>query len=338
MIIFNNISLKPYNTFGIEADAMIFAEMQNLQDIQMFLNSAQYKNMPKLILGGGSNVLLTKDFEGVVVKINTKGIFKVNETEQHVWLNVQSGVAWDDFVNYCIDNDFGGIENLSLIPGNVGSCPIQNIGAYGVEVKDSIDSVEVVDIKSMQMFELKNEECNFAYRSSIFKQELKDKVIIVSVTYKLTKKHQLHLEYGAITDELNKMGIAQPTIRNVAKAVCNIRNCKLPDPKEICNAGSFFKNPSITEKDYTNLKSSFPEIPSYTQTDGTYKIPAGWLIEQCGWKGHKEGNVGVHTNQALVLVNYGNATGKEVLLLSEKIQQSVKKKFGLELQTEVNII
>ena len=337
MIIFNNISLKPYNTFGIEADAMIFAEMQNLQDIQMFLNSAQYKNMPKLILGGGSNVLLTKDFEGVVVKINTKGIFKVNETEQHVWLNVQSGVAWDDFVNYCIDNDFGGIENLSLIPGNVGSCPIQNIGAYGVEVKDSIDSVEVVDIKSMQMFELKNEECNFAYRSSIFKQELKDKVIIVSVTYKLTKKHQLHLEYGAITDELNKMGIAQPTIRNVAKAVCNIRNCKLPDPKEICNAGSFFKNPSITEKDYTNLKSSFPEIPSYTQTDGTYKIPAGWLIEQCGWKGHKEGNVGVHTNQALVLVNYGNATGKEVLLLSEKIQQSVKKKFGLELQTEVNI-
>ena len=337
MIIFNNISLKPYNTFGIEADAMIFAEMQNLQDIQMFLNSAQYKNMPKLILGGGSNVLLTKDFEGVVVKINTKGIFKVNETEQHVWLNVQSGVAWDDFVNYCIDNDFGGIENLSLIPGNVGSCPIQNIGAYGVEVKDSIDSVEVVDIKSMQMFELKNEECNFAYRSSIFKQELKDKVIIVSVTFKLTKKHQLHLEYGAITDELNKMGIAQPTIRNVAKAVCNIRNCKLPDPKEICNAGSFFKNPSITEKDYTNLKSSFPEIPSYTQTDGTYKIPAGWLIEQCGWKGHKEGNVGVHTNQALVLVNYGNATGKEVLLLSEKIQQSVKKKFGLELQTEVNI-
>ena len=337
MIIFNNVSLKPYNTFGIEADAMIFAEMQNLQDIQMFLNSAQYKNMPKLILGGGSNVLLTKDFEGVVVKINTKGIFKVNETEQHVWLNVQSGVAWDDFVNYCIDNDFGGIENLSLIPGNVGSCPIQNIGAYGVEVKDSIDSVEVVDIKSMQMFELKNEECNFAYRSSIFKQELKDKVIIVSVTYKLTKKHQLHLEYGAITDELNKMGIAQPTIRNVAKAVCNIRNCKLPDPKEICNAGSFFKNPSITEKDYTNLKSSFPEIPSYTQTDGTYKIPAGWLIEQCGWKGHKEGNVGVHTNQALVLVNYGNATGKEVLLLSEKIQQSVKKKFGLELQTEVNI-
>ena len=337
MIIFNNISLKPYNTFGIEADAMIFAEMQNLQDIQMFLNSAQYKNMPKLILGGGSNVLLTKDFEGVVVKINTKGIFKVNETEQHVWLNVQSGVAWDDFVNYCIDNDFGGIENLSLIPGNVGSCPIQNIGAYGVEVKDSIDSVEVVDIKSMQMFELKNEECNFAYRSSIFKQELKDKVIIVSVTYKLTKKHQLHLEYGAITDELNKMGIAQPTIRNVAKAVCNIRNCKLPDPKEIGNAGSFFKNPTITEKDYSNLKSSFPEIPSYTQTDGTYKIPAGWLIEQCGWKGHKEGNVGVHTNQALVLVNYGNATGKEVLLLSEKIQQSVKKKFGLELQTEVNI-
>ena len=316
---------------------MIFAEMQNLQDIQMFLNSAQYKNMPKLILGGGSNVLLTKDFEGVVVKINTKGIFKVNETEQHVWLNVQSGVAWDDFVNYCIDNDFGGIENLSLIPGNVGSCPIQNIGAYGVEVKDSIDSVEVVDIKSMQMFELKNEECNFAYRSSIFKQELKDKVIIVSVTFKLTKKHQLHLEYGAITDELNKMGIAQPTIRNVAKAVCNIRNCKLPDPKEIGNAGSFFKNPSITEKDYTNLKSSFPEIPSYTQTDGTYKIPAGWLIEQCGWKGYKEGNVGVHANQALVLVNYGNATGKEVLLLSEKIQQSVKKKFGLDLQTEVNI-
>ena len=316
---------------------MIFAEMQNLQDIQMFINSAQYKSMPKLILGGGSNVLLTKDFEGVVVKINTKGIFKINETEQHVWLNVQSGVAWDDFVNYCIDNDFGGIENLSLIQGNVGSSPIQNIGAYGVEVKDSIDSVEVVDIKSMQMFELKNEECNFAYRNSIFKQELKDKVIIVSVTYKLTKKHQLHLEYGAITDELNKMGITQPNIRNVAKAICNIRNCKLPDPKEIGNAGSFFKNPTITEKDYSNLKSSFPEIPSYTQTDGTYKIPAGWLIEQCGWKGYKEGNVGVHANQALVLVNYGNATGKEVLLLSEKIQQSVKKKFGLDLQTEVNI-
>jgi len=338
MIIVENVSLKPYNTFGIDVNARIFAEMQNLQDIQLFLNTAKYKSIQKLILGGGSNILFTKDFEGVVVKINTKGIFKAKETEEHVWLNVQAGITWDDLVNYCIDNDLGGIENLALIPGNVGSCPIQNIGAYGVEVKDSIESVEVVDIKSMQMYELKNNECNFGYRSSIFKHELKDKVIIVSVTFKLSKKHQLHLEYGAIPDELTKMGIKQPKIRDVAKAISNIRHCKLPDPKEIGNAGSFFKNPTITAKDYLILMSSFPELPSYSQPDGTYKIPAGWLIEQCGWKGHRENNAGVHEKQALVLVNYGNASGEEIFSLAEKIQQSVKKKFGIELQMEVNII
>ncbi|HNW97836.1 MAG TPA: UDP-N-acetylmuramate dehydrogenase [Bacteroidales bacterium] len=338
MIILENVSLKPYNTFGIDAEARAFAELNTLQDIQTFLNTARYKSRQKLILGGGSNILFTNDFNGVVVKINTKGIIKVKESEQNIWLNVQSGVVWNDFVNYCIENNFGGIENLALIPGNVGSCPIQNIGAYGVEVKDCIESVEVIDIKSLQMYEIPNKDCKFGYRSSIFKNELKGKIIILSVTFKLTKQHHLHLEYGAIREELSRTGISQPTLKNIAEAVCNIRNCKLPDPKDIGNSGSFFKNPSITGKEFLKLKSSYPAIPSYSQTDGTYKIPAGWLIEQCGWKGYREGDAGVHEKQALVLVNYGNASGNDILQLAKKIQTSVKEKFSIELEIEVNII
>lgn len=338
MIILENISLKPYNTFRVQANASVFAEMHSLLDIQTFLNTSRYKDWPKLIMGGGSNLLFTKDFDGVIMKINTKGIFKINETEDRVWLNVQAGEVWDDFVNYCIGNNYGGIENLTLIHGNMGSCPIQNIGAYGVEVKDCIETVEVVDIENIQMYEIQNKDCRFGYRDSIFKKELKDKVIIVSVTFKLTKKHQLNLEYGDIRDELKNMGIKNPGIREVAKAVCNIRRCKLPDPKEIGNAGSFFKNPSLSEKKYNKLKSSFHDLPSYSQSDNTFKIPAGWLIEQCGWKGFRKDDAGVHEKQALVLVNYGNASGMEIFQLASKIQDSVKKKFGIELDMEVNVI
>lgn len=338
MIILENISLKPFNTFGVEARASLFAEMHSLQDIQIFLNTSRYKDYPKLIMGGGSNLLFTKDFNGVIMKINTKGIIKISETEDHVFLNVQAGEVWDDFVGYCIDNDFGGVENLALIPGNVGSCPIQNIGAYGVEVKDCIETVEVVDMENIKMYEISNRDCKFGYRNSIFNKELKNKVVIVSVTFKLSKKHNLNIEYGAIREELSKLKISEPSIRDVANAVCNIRRCKLPDPKEIGNAGSFFKNPSLSEKKYKKIKSSFPDLPSYNQPDNTFKIPAGWLIEQCGWKGYRKGNAGVHEKQALVIVNYGNASGMEIVQLAFRIKDSVKKKFGIKLEMEVNII
>jgi len=338
MIISENVSLKPYNTFGIEANARVFAEMQSVQDIQIFCNTPRYKDQQKLILGGGSNILFTQEYDGIIVKMNTKGIIKIKETKDHVYLNVQAGEVWDDFVNYCLQNNFGGLENLVLIPGNVGSCPIQNIGAYGIEVKDCIESVEVMDIYTLQMYELNNNECCFGYRNSIFKNELKDKVIILSVTFRLTKKHTLHLEYPAIQAELDASGTNKPTIQSVAQAVANIRKCKLPDPKEIGNAGSFFKNPSVSKSDFNKLKSNFPNISSYTQTDGTFKIPAGWLIEQCGWKGHREGDAGVHKNQALVLVNYESATGKDILNLANKIQKSVLEKFGLQLEMEVNVV
>ncbi|MFA4851174.1 MAG: UDP-N-acetylmuramate dehydrogenase [Bacteroidales bacterium] len=338
MIISENVSLKPYNTFGIGANARVFAEMQSVQDIQIFCNIPQYRDSQKLILGGGSNILFTKDYDDVIVKINTKGIIKIKGTKDHVYLNVQSGEVWNDFVNYCLLNNFGGLENLALIPGNVGSCPIQNIGAYGAEVKDCIESVEVLDMHTLQMWELNNSECRFGYRDSIFKHELKGKVIILSVTFKLTKKHTLHLEYPAIQAELDTLGINNPTIQGVAQAIANIRLCKLPDPKEIGNAGSFFKNPSVSKSDFNTLKFDFNDIPSHAQTDGTFKVSAGWLIEQCGWKGRREGDAGVHKNQALVLVNYGNATGKDILNLANKIQKSVLEKFGLQLEMEVNVV
>jgi UDP-N-acetylmuramate dehydrogenase len=338
MIIIENVSLKPHNTFGVEAMAATFAEMHSLQDIQLFLNTSKYRGKPLLILGGGSNILFTKDFDGVVVKISSKGIMKITETDEHVFLNVQAGVDWNEFVDYCLKNNHGGVENLALIPGTVGSSPIQDIGAYGVEVKEVIESVEVVNIETLQMFELTNNECKFGYRNSIFKNELKGKVIIVSVTFKLDKIHKLNLEYGALKQELKEKNITNPGIQDVAKAVSDIRRCKLPDPKEIGNSGSFFKNPSLHKDAFTKLKSAFPDIPSYAQPDNTYKIPAGWLIEQCGWKGHREGDAGVHAQQALVLVNYGNATGKQILALAKKIQKSVFDKFAVELEMEVNVV
>lgn len=338
MIITENISLKPYNSFGIEANAELFAELYSLEDIQEFLISSYHKNRKKLILGRGSNILFTKDFEGVIIRICNKGILKLRENETHVWLSVQAGENWEDFVNFCIDNNYGGIENLALIPGNVGSCPIQNIGAYGVEVKNSIESVEVVDIENIQMYDISNEDCGFGYRNSIFKNELKEKVIISSVTFRLAKEHTLCLDYGAINDELRNKGISKPGIREVAEAVRSIRRSKLPDPKEIGNAGSFFKNPTVSEQQYQNLKSSHSDIPSFIQQDKTFKIPAGWLIEQCGWKGYREKDAGVHEKQALVLVNYGKANGNEIYQLACKIKDSVQKKFRLELEMEVNVI
>jgi len=338
MIVSENISLKPYNTFGIEVKTKVFAEMQTLSDIQIFCNTSEYKGKPKLVLGGGSNILFTKDYDGIIIKINTKGILKTKETNEHVFLNVQSGETWDDFVNFCLQNNYCGVENLILIPGNVGTCPIQNIGAYGVEVKDIIESVEVLDINTLQMYELSNNECHFDYRDSIFKHKLYGKVIILSVTFRLNKTHILNFEYNAVKEELQASGISKPNIHNVAQAIKNIRQQKLPDPKEIGSAGSFYKNPSVTENELKNIKSIFPNIPYYVQPDNLYKIPAAWLIEQCGWKGYNKGDAGVHKNQALILVNYGNATGKDILNLAIKIQESVLKKFGLKLETEVNII
>ena len=338
MIIVENVSLKPYNTFGIEATARTFAEMHNLQDIQVFLNTSRFKNEPLFILGGGSNVLFSKDFEGTVIKISSKGIIKTRETDDHVFLNVQAGVDWNEFVNYCLLNNLGGVENLALIPGTVGSSPIQNIGAYGSEVKDVIDSVEVVDIKSIQMNEMKNEECSFGYRCSIFKKELKGKIIISSVNFRLNKKHKLNMDYGAIREEFSKAEISEPTIQDVANAVTAIRRAKLPDPKEIGNSGSFFKNPSVNKQKFAELVLLYPVMPSFTQADGTFKIPAGWLIEQSGWKGYREGDAGVHKDQTLVLVNYGNASGQDILNLADKIKESITEKFGIDLEMEVNVV
>lgn len=338
MTILENISLKAHNTFGIEAVAQSFAELHTFMDLQIFLDTIRGNKKPLLILGGGSNILFTKNFDGIVAKICTKGIIKLKETGDQVFLNVQAGEKWNDFVKYCLENNYGGVENLSLIPGTVGACPIQNIGAYGAEVKDVTESVEILDTVTLQMDELSNAGCRFGYRNSIFKHELKGKVIITSVNFRLSRKPVIRAEYGAIKDELELAGVTNPGIKDVANAVIKIRSCKLPDPEKTGNAGSFFKNPQADENTFTKLKSAFPDIPFYSQPDKTYKIPAGWLIEHSGWKGYREGDAGVHANQALVLINFGNASGKDILNLAKKIQKSVSGKFGITLETEVNVI
>jgi UDP-N-acetylmuramate dehydrogenase len=291
-----------------------------------------------LVLGGGSNVLLTKDFEGMVVKMNLRGIERVNETEEHIFIKANSGENWHEFVLYCVEKGYGGVENLSLIPGCIGAAPMQNIGAYGVEVKDVIEAVEAVEITTGIKTSFSNAECKFGYRESIFKNEAKGKYIITSVTYKLSKKPQLNISYGAIKDVLQEKGIDTPNLKDVSDAVIAIRSSKLPDPKVLGNSGSFFKNPEIDSAIYEQLKASYPTIPGYPTFSNQIKVPAGWLIEQCGWKGKRVGNTGAHKDQALVLVNYGNATGNEIYKVALEIQQSVMDKFGIHIIPEVNII
>ncbi|WP_194765799.1 UDP-N-acetylmuramate dehydrogenase [Tamlana sp. I1] len=337
MQIQENISLKPYNTFGIDAKAKHFVTVANISELEQVLTLKNYPN--KLILGGGSNMLLTKDFDGLVIKMNLKGIEIVSEDETFVTVKAQAGEVWHDFVLWTIKHDFGGIENLSLIPGNVGTAPIQNIGAYGVELKDTFESCEAMAIDSKTLKTFEKNDCNFDYRNSIFKQEAKGKYIITSVNFKLTKSnHKLNIHYGAISSELEKEGIKTPTIQDISRAVITIRESKLPNPKLIGNCGSFFKNPVISIQEYEKLTKNFNDIPNYPVSDDTVKVPAGWLIEKAGFKGKQFGNYGVHKNQALVLVNYGGASGTDIYNLSELIQKTVKRLFGISIEAEVNIL
>ncbi|SFU62392.1 UDP-N-acetylmuramate dehydrogenase [Pustulibacterium marinum] len=332
-----NISLKKYNTFGIDAKAKLFASIDSESDLKAILK--EYQNEPKFILGGGSNMLLTKDVELLVLHINLKGIAIEEETADHVFVTAQAGENWHQFVLWCIDQNFGGVENLSLIPGNVGTSPVQNIGAYGVELKDVFESCEAIEIETQESRTFTKDDCEFGYRESVFKTSEKGKYIITNVTFKLTKKeHVLKTEYGAIQNELAKNNIETPTIKSISNAVIAIRQSKLPDPNEIGNSGSFFKNPVIGKEAFEIFQSKHPETPFYQVSATEFKIPAGWLIEQSGFKGQRFGDAGVHKNQALVLVNYGNATGNEILELSRKIQNTVLEKFNISIEAEVNIV
>jgi len=332
MTINKNISLKPYNSFGIDVLAKIFIEIKSISELKEALNS--YKKC--FILGGGSNMLLTKPIEIPVLKLNLKG--KTYETldDNNVLVSAMAGENWHEFVLWCIDKNYGGLEDLSLIPGTVGACPIQNIGAYGVEVKDTITQVEALEVATLKTHIFTNANCNFTYRYSIFKSSEKDKYIITKVIFKLTRQnHNLHTQYGSIKSELE--GISNPTIKDISNAVIKIRSSKLPNPKIIGNSGSFFKNPIINLADFKALQKINSDIPFYKIDKDKIKIPAGWLIEQCGFKGKRFGDAGVHEKQALILVNYNNATGNEILELSNTIQKSVKKTFNIDLHTEVNI-
>lgn len=333
-----NHSLKAYNTFGLDVSAAVFCEVHTVEELRSAFSGIK-DNGHFMILGGGSNVLFTKDYEGLVIKNSIQGVEVIDENSEHVSIKVGAGEAWHDFVLYAIDHNWGGIENLSLIPGTVGAAPMQNIGAYGVEIKEVFESLTALNIKSQELEVFDNQACEFGYRESVFKHKVRGEYVIVDVTFRLTKtKHQLNTSYGAIKETLIAKGVTSPTIRDISDAVIEIRKSKLPDPKEIGNSGSFFKNPTILTSTYNELKLAYVNIPGYSQPNKLTKVPAGWLIEQCGWKGFTDGEIGVHKKQALVLVNYGNGDGSSVRALSEKIQASVKEKFGIELQAEVNII
>ena len=335
MNIQQNISLKPYNTFGIDAIASRFVSVDCFFSLQEILT--QEKDV--FLLSGGSNMLLTKNINKLVVHINITGISIDRENENDVHITVNAGEDWHDFVLWCISQNYGGLENLSLIPGHVGTSPIQNIGAYGVEIKDVITKVEGIDISTTKRVEFSNADCAFGYRNSIFKNELKGKVVITSVSFKLSKKrHQLNTSYGAIEQELAAKNILKPSLKNISDAVIKIRKSKLPDPKEIGNSGSFFKNPIISKEQFLALQKANTSMPSYAVSENEIKIPAGWLVEQSGFKGKRFGDAGVHDKQALVLVNYGNASGKEIHQLAKKIQETVFKNFKISLEIEVNII
>jgi UDP-N-acetylmuramate dehydrogenase len=331
-----NISLKNLNTIGIDVYAKYFSLFTNDDELAEIITENSKLNT--VILGGGSNILFTKDFDGLILKNEVKGIDLVKEDEDHLYIQVGAGENWHQFVMFCINRNWAGVENLSLIPGNVGASPMQNIGAYGVEIKEVFYELEAFNLSEKKVYTFTLNDCEFGYRDSIFKNKYKDQFVILSVTYCLNKFPKLNLSYGAVEQELERMDISEPTIRSVSQAVINIRNSKLPDTNVIGNAGSFFKNPIVTQSRFEELKISFPNIVGFTNEDGTAKLSAGWLIEQCGWKGFRKGDAGCYSKQALVLVNYGNASGKEIYDLSEEILQSVKSKFRIELEREVNIL
>lgn len=337
MQIHTNFSLKNYNTFGIEAKAKEFVTVHSNDELIEILQ--QYPTSKKFILGGGSNMLLTKDIDALVIHLDLKGKKVIDENEDFVWVESQAGENWHEFVLWSIDQNFGGLENLSLIPGNVGTTPIQNIGAYGVEIKDTFVLCEAIHIETQELLVFTNEKCKFGYRESIFKNEIKDEFVITSVVFKLTKRnHKLNTSYGAIEAELEKQHIKNPSLKDVSNAVIAIRESKLPNPKELGNSGSFFKNPVILKSDFEKIQQNFPEMPHYVVSETEVKVPAGWLIEQAGFKGKRFGDAGIHKNQALVLVNYGNATGQEILEVSKNIQKTIFETYGISIEAEVNII
>lgn len=337
MEIHKNYTLKQHNTFGLSAFAKEFVAVHSVDELTEVLRENAGKEL--FILGGGSNMLLTKDIDALVIHVDIKGKTITNNADGTADVMAMAGENWNEFVLYCIDNNLGGLENLSLIPGNVGTTPIQNIGAYGTEIKDTFISCEAMEIATQKLRTFTKEECEFAYRESIFKGELKGRYIITSVTFRLTtENHKINTSYGDIAAELTKNDIVVPTIKDVSNAVTAIRRSKLPDPKDLGNSGSFFKNPIITAEEFEKAYLQHPQMPHYTVSDTEVKVPAGWLIEQAGFKGSRFGDAGVHAKQALVLVNYGNATGQELLDLSRKIQATVKEKFGISIEAEVNII
>lgn len=335
-MISNNVNLKQFTTFGVEANTAKFASFSSVEQLSDLLSANENESL--FILGGGSNVLFTKDFGGLTLKNEIKGITVLEEDDERIELEVGAGEVWHDFVLFCVEKGYAGIENLSLIPGNVGASPMQNIGAYGVEVKDVIREVKAYHIAKKRMECFSNADCNFGYRESVFKRELKGQHVITHVTFVLSKKANVNTTYGAIESELAKNGITSPTIRDVSNAVIAIRQSKLPDPKLIGNAGSFFKNPVVEQAVYDKIKVSYPDAPSYPANHGQVKVPAGWLIETAGWKGKSFETYGVHKLQALVLVNYGGATGNQIWNLSSEIVNDVQAKFGIELEREVNIM
>lgn len=336
MQIQKNIPLKAFNTFGIAANAAYFAAFASIADLESL--PGPVAAFPTIMLGGGSNILLTTDVNGWVLKNEIKGIEITGEDREFVYVKAGAGEPWHPFVLYCIDHNWGGVENLALIPGNIGASPMQNIGAYGVELKDVFHELEAYHLQDRQLVKFGLSDCAFGYRESVFKRKLRNQFAIVTVTYKLRKQPVFNTSYGAIVQELEAAGVQQLSLKAIADAVIRIRSSKLPDPAEIGNAGSFFKNPQVPVHLFQSLKERFPGIAGYAQEDGMVKLAAGWLIEQCGWKGYRKGDAGCHAKQALVLVNYGNATGREIYDISTAILQSVQEKFGVELEREVNIL
>jgi UDP-N-acetylmuramate dehydrogenase len=328
--------LKSFNTFAVEAYARMFAEADSLEDVRTLVGVFGNDTRDKLILGGGSNILFTENFDGVVIFPNTKGIELLEQNDENVWVKAAAGENWDEFVAFCVSNNWGGVENLSLIPGNVGACPVQNIGAYGVEVKDVIDSVETIELTTGKAVTFTNAECCFGYRDSIFKQQAKGKYLVTAVIMKLKKNPVCKIKYADVTDELSNF--PEINIGSVREAIIRIRGRKLPDPVQYGNAGSFFKNPVISVDKFDALKTVHPAIPSYPAGSDNVKLPAAWLIQTSGWKGRREGNVGTHEIQPLVIINYGGATGTEIITFAKKVQQAVFAQFDIRLEMEVNIL
>ena len=337
MEISHNFPLKKYNTFGIDAKAKQFVAVHSVDDLQSVLR--EHQNEPKFVLGGGSNMLLTKDIEALVIHIDLKGKKVLQHDEDFALVEAQAGESWHEFVLFTIENNLGGLENMSLIPGNVGTTPVQNIGAYGTEIKDTFVSCAAVNIATQEIITFTKDQCNFGYRESVFKNAIKDQFIITSVIFKLSvRDHKINTSYGDITKELERNNIVTPTLKDVSNAVIAIRQSKLPDPKVLGNSGSFFKNPVILRSEFDKIYPNFPEMPHYVISDTEVKVPAGWLIEQAGFKGKRFGDAGIHKNQALVLVNYGGATGQEILAVSKDIQKTVFEKYGIAIEAEVNVI